>query len=146
MLYWVLPKPFRSSTIRNQLVGFHNLGGNLCIAVSMYCVIVCDNSLRIIPCHSIQIIIKKRFFFNLMELENKGSWTSFHWKNATPFLPKIPQLYLLQNADRIPSICNLVIHPTHKEFHLYDYLQSQEKKEEGLRIWWVGVSWFIGWI
>ena len=23
--------------------------------------------------------------------------------------------------------------PTHKEFHLYDYLQSQEKKEEGLR-------------
>ena len=29
--------------------------------------------LVIISRHSLQIIIKKRFFFNLMELENKGS-------------------------------------------------------------------------
>jgi len=34
---------------------------------------------------------------------------------------------------QIPSISNQGIHPTHKEFHLYDYLQSQEKTEEVLR-------------
>ena len=41
---------------------------------------------------------------------------------------------------QIPPISNQGIHPTHKEFHLYDYLHSQEKKEEGLRGEWVGVS------
>ena len=44
---------------------------------------------------------------------------------------------------QIPPISNQGIHPTHKEFHLYDYLQLQEKKEEGLRGECVGVSlWF----
>ena len=34
---------------------------------------------------------------------------------------------------QIPSIYNQGVLPTHTEFHLYDYLQSQEKREEGLK-------------
>jgi hypothetical protein len=53
-----------------------------------------------------------------------------HWvSHPVPDLDTLGEyLYL-----RVPSICKGGNYSTYKEFYLCDYLQTEEKKEEGMR-------------